>query len=87
MSLIEAVKAIRGPEGTQVELTIIRNTQGEKTVIRKKVTRKKLSYPSVNHKVFTGEQTIGYIAISVIGEETEKLLKKSIEDLSQFSPQ
>lgn len=82
----EAVSMIRGPKGTKVKITIERvHKNGDKEVLEKEITRDKLTIPSVNSKIITGtNKKIGYINISIIGEETENLLKKS---LSEFSNQ
>lgn len=80
----QAVSQIRGPKWTKVKLTIERvNKDGTKEVLEKEITRDKLTVPSVNGKVITGTkgEKIGYINISIIGEETENLLKKTISDL------
>ncbi len=80
----QAVSQIRGPKWTKVKLTIERvSKDGTKEVLEKEITRDKLIIPSVNGKIMTwakGEK-IGYINISIIGEETENLLKKTISDL------
>lgn len=80
----EAVKEIRGPKWTNVTLTIERiNKDGSKEVIEKDITREKLTVPSVNGKIITwaNNMKIWYINISIIGEETENLLKTTISDL------
>ncbi|MCX6824101.1 MAG: S41 family peptidase [candidate division SR1 bacterium] len=79
----QAVDKIRGPKGTKVKLTIERVSKtGDKELIEKEITRDKLIIPSVNGKILTGtnRQTLGYINISIIGEETENLLKKTLAD-------
>ncbi|HMS91276.1 MAG TPA: S41 family peptidase [Candidatus Absconditabacterales bacterium] len=83
----EAVAQIRGPKGTKVKLFIERIAKdGTKEIIEKEITRDKLIIPSVNGKIITGTNNlnIGYINISIIGEETENLLKKT---LSEFKTQ
>jgi len=79
-----AVAQIRWPKGTKVKLTIERIKKNEeKELIQKDVTRDKLVIPSVTTKIFTwaNKPNIGYINISIIGEETENILKKEIENL------
>jgi len=81
----EAVAQIRGPKWTKVNLTIERvHKSWEKEIIEKEITRDKLIIPSVNSKLITwaDNQRIGYINISIIGEETENLLKKAISELN-----
>ena len=83
----QAVSQIRGPKWTNVKLTIERIAKdGSKEVIEKEVTRDKLTIPSVNGKIITWANAlkIWYINISIIGEETENLLKTT---LSEFKNQ
>ncbi len=83
----EAVAQIRGPKWTKVKLFIERIAKdGTKEIIEKEITRDKLIIPSVNGKIitWTNNLNIGYINISIIGEETENLLKKT---LSEFKTQ
>lgn len=82
----EAVAKIRGPKGTQVTISIERTDKNdEKQLLDIVVTRDKISVPSVTHEIYTvaNKKTVGYINISVIGEETEKLLEASISDLTK----
>lgn len=80
----DAVNEIRGPKWTTVVLTIERvSKDGNKEVIEKEITRDKLTIPSVNGKVLTWTNglKLGYINISIIGEETENLLKKTLSEM------
>ena len=82
----QAVAKIRGPKWTSIKLTIERIAKdGTKTSFEKEITRDKLIIPSVNGKIITwdNKQTFGYINISIIGEETENLLKKTISELKE----
>lgn len=79
----QAVSQIRGPKWTIVKLTIERVARdGSKEVIEKEITRDKLVIPSVNGKIitWTDNSKIWYINISIIGEETENLLKTTLSD-------
>ena len=79
----QAVDKIRGPKWTKVKLTIERISKTwDKELIEKEITRDKLIIPSVNGKILTwaNKQTLWYINISIIGEETENLLKKTLTD-------
>lgn len=79
ISINDAVKEIRGPKGSVVSLRIERiNKDWSKEVIEKQVTRDSISIPSVRSNILTGNKTIGYLEISVIGQETENLLKKEL---------
>lgn len=80
----QAVKEIRGPKWTKVKLIIERiSKDGTKEVIEKEITRDKLIIPSVNGKIITWakKEMFWYINISIIGEETETLLKNTLTEL------
>ncbi len=82
----QAVAQIRWPKWSTVKITIERvHKDGEKEIIEKEIVRDKLIIPSVSSNIITWAkgQNIGYINISIIGEETENLLKKSISDLKE----
>ncbi|MDD3262651.1 MAG: S41 family peptidase [Candidatus Absconditabacteria bacterium] len=79
LSINEAVKQIRGPKGSTVSLRIERINKDEtKEVLEKNVIRDTISVPSVSSEIITGTKNIGYLEISVIGTETENLLKKEL---------
>ena len=80
----QAVNEIRGPKWSKVKLTIERVAKDwSKEIIEKDITREKLTIPSVNGKIITWTNglSIGYINISIIGEETENLLKNTLSEL------
>ena len=78
----KAVDLIRWPKWSTVKLTIERvKKDGTKDIIEKTVTRDKLSVPSVTSQIFTGQKKIGYINISIIGEETENLMKNAVAEM------
>ncbi len=81
MSLSEAVSKIRWPAGTEVELTIYR--ESENKVFKVKVKREKISVPSVRQKIFelTWWVKIGYIEIAIIWQDTEESFKKAVKNL------
>lgn len=81
MTVSEAVSLIKWPAGTEVELTLLRNK--EKTIDKIKVTREKIVIPSVSWKTLdlTNWKKAGYINISVIWQDTEAALKKTIQEL------
>lgn len=84
----EAVGQIRWPKWTIVNLTIERITKDwGKEIIEKDITRDKLIIPSVNGKIITWSNglSIGYINISIIWEETENLLKKTLSEVKDQS--
>ncbi|MDD2892223.1 MAG: S41 family peptidase [Candidatus Gracilibacteria bacterium] len=78
LDLNEAVSKIRGKAGTIVTLEIIR--AGQKEIMTKIVTRKKIDIPSVDGKVIEGT-TIGYIALSIFGEKTSDDFYKNLKIL------
>ena len=80
----QAVNQIRWLKWTKVKLTIERIAKDwSKEIIEKEITRDKLVIPSVNGKIISWANglTIGYINISIIWEETENLLKKTLNEL------
>lgn len=80
MDLGEAVKKIRGPKGTEVELTIFR--ESENRVFKVKVVRDKIVVPSVLARVEDLSWTkVWYIDISIIGEDTFDKFKEAVLDL------
>lgn len=84
MSTEDAVLKIRGPQNTTVELTIVRpsETTAEKRFFKVTITRKKVSIPSVTSNVVTmGTRKIGYINVSIIGQETENAMQKAIAEI------
>lgn len=84
LSITEAVKQIRWPKNSKVALVIERvNKNQSKEIIEKEVTRDTISVPSVTSSIFTGKKTIWYLEISIIGEETENLLKKELLSLKK----
>lgn len=78
ISLTDAVSKIRGTADTTVTLEIIR--PGEKEIITKIVTRKKIDIPSVDGKIIEGTN-IGYITLSIFGEKTADDFYKTLTDL------
>lgn len=75
LTVSEAVKKIRGPKGTSVKLTIIRD--GEQKEIS--IVRDKITVPSVTSKII--ENNIGVIEISQFGNDTVELANSAAADL------
>jgi carboxyl-terminal processing protease len=75
LTVTEAVNKIRGPKGTSVKLTVIRNSEQE---LNFTVQREDISIPSVESKVLDGN--IGYLRISRFGEDTASLSQKAATD-------
>lgn len=74
ISISEAVKQIRGPKGTKVKLTVVRD--GAK--LDYEITRDQISIPSVTSEIVDGN--IGIIKISRFGEDTVDLSAKAAND-------
>ena len=78
LTLIEVVSKIRWKENTTVTLEIIR--AGQKEIMTKTITRRKIDIPSVDGKIIEGTK-IGYIALSIFGEKTADDFSKTLIDL------
>jgi carboxyl-terminal processing protease len=77
MTLMEAVKMIRGPKGTDIQLTISRNDV-EKP-IDFKITRDVIPLISVKHQLLAPR--IGYIRVSSFQNNTSDAVVAALEDL------
>lgn len=78
MKITEAVKLLRGPKGTAVKLTILRN---EKNVFEVTIVRDVISIRSV--KVKTLEPGFGYVRISQFQEKTLDELVEALRKLEK----
>ncbi len=79
MTMLEAVKMIRGPKGTKVNLTIIRN-ETEKP-LEYSITRDVIPLRSVRHHLLKPD--IGYVRISNFQSQTDKDLLSALEKLEK----
>ncbi|RLF58794.1 MAG: peptidase S41 [Thermoplasmata archaeon] len=79
MTMMEAVKNIRGPKGTKVKLTILR--EGEHKPMEFLITRDVIPLKSVRHYLLTPD--IGYVRISNFRSNTLKDLNKSLDQLEK----
>lgn len=70
----EAVTNIRGPEGSDVSLTLARN--GERIEVT--ITRQTIVLPSVETEIL--EENIGYIRISRFAEDTQRLVANAAQE-------
>ena len=75
-SLMEAVKLMRGPVGSSIELTIRR--RGEKKALIKNVTREIIVVKSVEAKIL--EKKIGYLRLKSFNNNISDQLMKKIEN-------
>jgi len=79
MSLIEAVKKIRGPEGTQIKLTIAREALDKP--LEFSITRGMIPLKSV--RAYTLEPGIGYLRVSNFQSNTADDLSTALNDLEK----
>jgi carboxyl-terminal processing protease len=79
MSLMEAVKKIRGPEGSQVKLTVVR--EGEKKPLEFTITRGVIPLKSVRY--FFLAPDIGYVRVSNFQSNTAEDLSKALATLEK----
>ncbi|MBW2023237.1 MAG: S41 family peptidase [Deltaproteobacteria bacterium] len=79
MTLMDAVKRIRGPKGTKVKLTILR--EGEKKPLVFSITRDVIPLKSVRSLLL--EPGIGYIRVSTFQSRTAKDLDAAIKKLEK----
>ena len=69
-SLMEAVKLMRGPVGTSIELTIKRKNVKKPLVF--KITRKIIEVKSVSSKILGNNKNLGYIRLKSFNENSDK---------------
>ena len=75
--LDEAVSMMKGEPGTDVDVTIYRESDG--SVFDVTITRAKISIPTVAHELIDGD--VGYIKISVFDRVTAGQFKNSLDEL------
>ena len=78
-SLTEAVELMRGPVGTDIEITVRR--VGEKKAMVFNITREIIKITSVRSKVIDGD--IGYIRLTSFNENSSDQFKEKIKDLKK----
>jgi len=76
-SLMEAVKLMRGPVGTSIDLTVRR--KNVKKPIKFKIIRKVIEVRSVSSKVISKEKNIGYIRLKSFNDNSDSKFLKSIK--------
>lgn len=79
MALIDAVNLMRGPKGTKVTLTILR--EGVEDPMEFELVREIIKIQSVRFKML--QDNIGYVRISQFQEQTGKDLEKAIKKLKE----
>lgn len=78
LSITEAVKRIRGPKGTVVKLTVVRDKSQE---LNFDIQRDNINIPSVEYEI--KPNNIGYIKISRFGDDTARLTRQAAEEFKQ----
>ena len=76
-SLMEAVKLMRGPVGSSIDLTVRR--KNEKKSLEFRIMRKIIEVQSVNSKIISKEKNIGYIRLKSFNENSDNQFLKSIK--------
>jgi len=79
MTLLDAVKNIRGPKGTEVELTVVR--KGVKEPLTFRIKRDVIPLKSVRYYQLTPE--MGYVRISNFQSHTTRDLKNALHKLEK----
>jgi carboxyl-terminal processing protease len=77
MILNEALLLIRGPAGTEVTLTVLR--EGEPEPLEITITRAKIDVPTTESRML--EDNIGYVALFDFNAQAGKRLEEAIEEL------
>jgi len=76
-SLMEAVKLMRGPIGTSINLTIRR--KNVKKPLEFKITRKIIEVRSVSSEIISKDKNIGYVRLKSFNENSDSQFLKSIK--------
>ena len=82
-SLLEAVKLMRGPVGTSIDLTVRR--KNVKKPLEFKIVRKIIEVQSVSSKIIGDEENIGYIRLKSFNENSDKQFLKSVKKFEKNS--
>ena len=80
-SLLEAVKLMRGPVGSSINLTIRR--RDVKQPLEFKIIREVIEVRSVSSKIIGTNNSIGYIRLKSFNENSDKQFLKSIKDFEK----
>ena len=80
-SLLEAVKLMRGPVGTSIELTVRR--KNVKKPLEFKIERKIIEVQSVSSKIIGEEKNLGYIRLKSFNENSDKQFLKSVKEFEK----
>ena len=82
-SLLEAVKLMRGPVGTSINLTIRR--KNIKKPLEFKIVRKIIEVQSVSSKIIGKNKDLGYVRFKSFNENSDKQFLKSIKKFEKKS--
>ena len=82
-SLLEAVKLMRGPVGTSIELTVRRKKV--KKPLEFKIERQIIEVQSVSSKIIGEEKNLGYIRLKSFNENSDKQFLKSVKEFEKKS--
>ena len=82
-SLMEAVKLMRGPVGTAINLTVRR--KNVKKPLEFKITRTIIEVQSVSSKILSKEKNIGYIRLKSFNENSDNQFLESIKKFKKNS--
>ncbi len=80
-TLMEAVKLMRGPVGTSIDLTVRR--KNVKKPIEFSIVRKVIEVRSVTAKVISKEKNIGYLRLKSFNENSDSQFLKSIKKFEE----
>ena len=82
-SLMEAVKLMRGPVGTSIDLTVRR--KNVKKPLEFKITRRVIEVKSVSSAIISEDKNLGYIRLKSFNENSDKQFLKTIKKFEQNS--
>ena len=82
-SLLEAVKLMRGPVGTSINLTVRR--KNVKKPLEFKIVRKIIEVQSVSSNTIGKEKNLGYIRLKSFNENSDKQFLKSVKKFEKNS--
>jgi len=79
ITLMEAVKKLRGPKGTKVTITIVR--EGLEKPLDITITRDIIKIKSVVYRMEDPKDKVGYVRIRAFRERTARNLKEAIKEM------
>tara|TARA_B110000211_G_scaffold217695_1_gene261806 strand:+ start:842 stop:1978 length:1137 start_codon:yes stop_codon:yes gene_type:complete len=82
-SLMEAVKLMRGPIGSSIDLTVRR--KNVKKPLEFKIIRKIIVVQSVSSEIISKDKNLGYIRLKSFNENSDKQFLKSIKEFEKNS--